>query len=135
VSAARPKRAGEAFGRLGAATATNPVPKGTGDTVVSRHHDTAEQDPPAGQPAVPRHRDTTVSQGKGKVEPVRKFTLRLYDERDADALDDWLRAARRRLGRRIDASRLVRELLREVAEDPALTARIHDRLRAEEPGM
>lgn len=67
--------------------------------------------------------------------PVRTFSLRLYDERDADALDDWLKAARRRLGRKVDASRLVRELLREVADDPALTARMHERLRADEPGL
>ncbi|MGW1163620.1 hypothetical protein ACWD48_36650 [Streptomyces sp. NPDC002519] len=115
TEAARAGRAGAAFGRLGAAAAANPVPTGQAETA-------------------PRHPDTTTPQAKAessKVEPVSRFTVRIYDEDDVDRVDDWLRAARRHLGQRPDKARVVRELLR-LLDDPEVTAKVYARLKQPE---
>lgn len=113
-SAARASRAGSAFGRLGAAAVTNPVPTGT---ETPRHPDAT----------TPRHPDTVASR-KAKVEPVARFTVRFYDQRDVDNLDQWLLSAKRQFGHKIDKADVVRQLLRLVVDDPALTARLYERL-------
>ena len=108
MSAARASRAGSAFGRLGAATAANPAPAG---------------------PVPKRPGSDTATPPAGKVDPVSRFTVRFYDQRQADDLDLWLLTAKRQLGHKVDKARLVRELLRLIVEDPELTARLYTRLR------
>jgi len=115
TESARASRAGSAFGRLGAAAATNPVPTGTPET--PRHPDVT----------TPRHPDTATPR-RSKVEPVSRFTVRFYDQRDVDNLDQWLLAAKRQFGHKIDKADVVRQLLRLVVDDPALTARLYERL-------
>lgn len=113
MSADRARRAGSAFGRLTAAAAANPTPNGTIPTRSPRD---------------------TVTPPSGKPEPVSRFTVRFYSQRQADDLDLWLLSAKRQLGSKVDKARLVRELLRLAVEDPQLTARLYTRLRdAETP--
>jgi hypothetical protein len=114
--AARASRAGSAFGRLGAAAATNPVPTG--------------ERPP--EITTPRHHDTATPGKAAKVEPIQRFTVRFYEQRDVDGLDLWLLTAKRQLGRKVDKARVVRELLRLAVEEPELTARLYARLREDE---
>lgn len=125
----RPGRAAAsgAFGRLGQATAEHPIPQGVVDTSTPRHRGVE-----AGAPvqATASGSDTAVS--SGALEVVRRFTVRLYSHTEAERMDDWVRAARRRLGVKVDQARVVRELLRIVADDPALTARVEERLREPE---
>lgn len=58
----------------------------------------------------------------------RKYTL-LLDDEIAEAFDEQLVAIRRLVGRRVDKSQVVRELLALLQEDKALAAQVSDRLK------
>ena len=60
------------------------------------------------------------------------MTLRIYSETEADALDAWVRAARKHLGHKVDASRVVRELLRQLPHDQRMSEMVIERLSGEE---
>ncbi|MEP6464411.1 MAG: hypothetical protein ABJC62_13570 [Frankiaceae bacterium] len=62
------------------------------------------------------------------VSPPRKYTV-ILDGQAADTFDETLLRLRRQLGRRVDRSQVIRELLALVAEDEALGAQVVDRLR------
>src|SRR3712207_4785371 len=58
----------------------------------------------------------------------RKYTVILDDEA-ADAFDGRLLAIRRSVGRKVDKSHVIRELLALLDEDASLTAQVVDRLK------
>ena len=59
---------------------------------------------------------------------ARKYTV-LLDDQVADAFDERLLAIRRQLGRKIDKSQVIRQLLTLLDEDPTLVAQVVDRLK------
>lgn len=63
------------------------------------------------------------------VAAPRKYTV-LLDAASADAFDQAVLALRRRTGRRIDKSQVVRELLALLAEDEALLEQVAEQLSA-----
>jgi hypothetical protein len=85
----------------------------------------------AGRFAAAAGRRRTTTALTPPVSPPRKFTV-IFDGLAADTFDDTvlrLRRLRRQLGRRVDRSQVVRELLSLLAEDEALAAQVVDRLR------
>lgn len=60
--------------------------------------------------------------------PPRKYTV-ILDGHAADTFDETVLRLRRQIGRRVDRSQVVRELLALLAEDPALADQIVDKLR------
>ncbi len=61
------------------------------------------------------------------VAAQRKYTV-LLEAASADAFDEALLDLRRRTGKRVDKSQVVRELLALLAEDTALRKEVADRL-------
>jgi hypothetical protein len=67
----------------------------------------------------------TAALGRGAT---HKYTV-LLDDRLADAFDEKLLAVRRQMGRKVDKSQVVRELLALLDEDSTLLAQVVDRLK------
>lgn len=71
-------------------------------------------------------RSAAGATGKTVAAP-RKYTV-LLDATRADAFDQLLLVIRRRTGKRVDKSHVVRELLALLDEDPALLGELVERL-------
>ena len=76
--------------------------------------------------------DAIVAQPPSVVGPAAprwsKFTVKL-ERAHAEQFDALVLAARRSLGRRVDKSEILRVLIDVMAEDAALRAEVHGRLR------
>lgn len=57
-----------------------------------------------------------------------KFTV-IFSREEAEAFDEFLLGARRRLGRRVDKSEVLRNLLELTYSDPSLEQQLLERLR------
>jgi len=82
----------------------------------------------AGRFAAAAGRRRSPATSPAPAAPSRKYTV-ILDGQAADTFNETLLRVRRQLGRRVDRSQVVRELLALLAEDPALTGQIVDRLR------
>jgi hypothetical protein len=80
-----------------------------------------------------REPEQAVAEDLGEANPEtsrdrRKFTL-IFRREEAEALDEFLLHARRRLGRRVDKSEVVRSLLELTYTDPSLEEQLLEHLR------
>jgi hypothetical protein len=83
----------------------------------SRAAGLGQQIPPQDRPSGP---------GRGSA-PKSKFTI-TFDRSDAEALDEFVLQARRRLGHKVDKSQIIRTLLALAYEDEMLARTVFDRL-------
>lgn len=81
-----------------------------------------------GEAATARSKKHTVTSADLPVGAPRKYTV-LLDDTTADAFDVRLLAIRRQVGRRVDKSEVVRELLALLDDDPTVTDQVVERLR------
>lgn len=105
---AKPGRAGDAFGRLSGAAERAPVVGG--DATAPRHHGAAT-------PA---------------VDPVRRMTVRWYDQGEVDEIDQMLLRYRRMTGTRVDMARVLRDLVRLAHERDEIAVLLGRRLAQDE---
>lgn len=79
----------------------------------------------------PRHPDTLTPPATpvGRVEPVARFTVRLYTVDEVDAWEELRTGLRRELRRPVDKAEIVRALVLAAGEESAVRDALVERLR------
>jgi hypothetical protein len=82
------------------------------------------------RPSTPAAADASAATPAGAADKVKmtKYSIQLVDA-DALRFDELALAARRKLGRRVDKSELLRALLLLAADDASLRGQLIDQLR------